>query len=401
MNGAGTALAWGNSPIPINPDRGALGVLEVEEAVENVTASFAVWAAVSTAQVAFKNAGLLPTDVTRTTYLDYLGNCDDGLNPIIFDTDGAIVDELFGNDARNSILGFAGPECGSMVPPSITGGAALLNGRWIDGTATSKNPEISLVAFDSVMVHEFGHFLNLDHSQINLIEAFDENAGNDSAVATMFPFLVNDAEALSLHLDDRVAISMLYPRGSFGTSYGAIKGRVLRSSGSPFQGAFVVARKTDDPRVTAVGYSSGAQFNLDSDGGPPDDELEGQFEIAGLPPGAYTLEVEPVDPRFRSGSGVGPLDPPAELPGLPEYYSGASESSMNPPDDPEVAAIVPVAAGSSTGGVDIVLNRIVAPEHDSCENPRMLAALPFAERISTREATRVGSDPLQSCTFGG
>jgi hypothetical protein len=333
--------------------------------------------------------------------MDYLGVCGDQWNPIIFDSDGSIVDDLFGTDARNSILGFAGPECGTMVPPMITDAAALLNGRWIDGTATAKNPEISLVEFDAVIVHEFGHFVNLDHSQINLIEAFDVDASNDGAVATMFPFLVNGREALSLHLDDRVSVSMLYPEESFGSLFGEITGSILRGNRTPFQGAYVVARSVSDPRSTAVGFASGARFNPEESGGPPIATLEGSYEIPGLPPGNYTVEAEPVDPRFRSGSGVGPLDPPVDLSGLPEFYSGPDEESTNPPDDPAVAVPVPVDVGARVAGIDIILNRLVSPPNDACEAPRIVEIFPFAERTSTGEASPAGSDPIQSCTFGG
>src|SRR6185503_14361488 len=108
---------------------------------------------------------------------------------------------------------------GTMTPAVISEASAVLNGKFIDGIA---NPEISLATFGGVFLHEFGHYLNLDHSQINRVEAFDGNAANDDTSAPMFPFL--GSQAATLARDDEVAIPMLYPRASFGSTRGRITG---------------------------------------------------------------------------------------------------------------------------------------------------------------------------------
>ena len=77
------------------------------------------------------------------------------------------------------------------------------------------NGEITQAEFNGVFIHEFGHYSNLDHSQIGLQEAFDGDLANDAAVATMFPILVNGTEAATLALDDQVSISTLYPEPAF------------------------------------------------------------------------------------------------------------------------------------------------------------------------------------------
>jgi len=333
VNGNGDPLVWGVNPIPFNPDRGTLGTLDNAAAVQAVLDDFGVWAAVPTANISFTNAGALPVDVTVANYLSYLGVCGDGLSPIIFDTDGSITDDAFGPGASNDILGFASPECGSFVPPQIAEGVAVLNGKWIDGVDSPSNPEIPLADFKGVFVHEFGHYVNLDHSQINLVEGFDDDPSNDDAVATMFPFLATGTS--TPHLDDQVAVSTLYPAASFASGFGTITGTIFRADGvTPFQGAYVIARQVGDPRLTAVGYASGARYFPSNTGGPPAPALRGLYEIPGLPAGSYTVEIEPVSHFFTDGSSVGPLDPPAALPGLPEFYNGANEAGTNPPDDP-------------------------------------------------------------------
>ena len=399
MNGNGDPLVWGVNPIPFNPDRGTLGTLDNAAAVQAVLDDFGVWAAVPTANISFTNAGALPVDVTVANYLSYLGVCGDGLSPIIFDTDGSITDDAFGPGASNDILGFASPECGSFVPPQIAEGVAVLNGKWIDGVDSPSNPEIPLADFKGVFVHEFGHYVNLDHSQINLVEGFDDDPSNDDAVATMFPFLATGTS--TPHLDDQVAVSTLYPAASFASGFGTITGTIFRADGvTPFQGAYVIARQVGDPRLTAVGYASGARYFPSNTGGPPAPALRGLYEIPGLPAGSYTVEIEPVSHFFTDGSSVGPLDPPAALPGLPEFYNGANEAGTNPPDDPTQSVSLVVTAGATLGRINVVINGF-PPAADDCSAATVISTVPFTAGFDASAATSVASDPLQSCTFGG
>ncbi len=403
VNGAGEPLVWDPMDVPWNPDLGGLGAFDNVAAVQLVAASFDVWAAVPTASITFANAGSLGVDVTASNARSFIGVCGDGLSPIIFDDDGSLTDFLLGNGASNAVLGFAGPECGTFTPPRITEASAVLNGKFIDGVIGAANPEIPLADFSAVFVHEFGHYVNLDHTQINLIEAFNANRSDDAAVATMFPILVSGTEELSLERDDEVALSMLYPAPAL-EGFGRITGQVLASDGvTPFQGAFVIARNTADPRRDAIGYVSGARYFPSALGGPPDPSLRGAYELAGLTPGAdYTVEVEPVYPGFIGGSSVGPFNVPRQLPGPPEFWSGTNEAATAPPDDP-VAPGVPLTttAGVTIPDVDIILNLAAPPANDACEAAIAIDPLPFDTILLTDLASRAASDPLQACTRSG
>jgi hypothetical protein len=364
VNGAGAPLVWTTIPVPFNPDLGTLGTLGNAGAVTAVTNNFNVWAAVSTTSLSFVNAGSMPVDVTSANYTDYVGVCGDGLSPIIFDTNGTITDDLLGTGASNSVLGFAGPDCGTLTPPVITEGIAVLNGKWIDGISTGFNPEISLSDFNAVFIHEFGHYVNLDHSQVGLAEAQTLTTSDDDGIATMFPFLVNGAATATLHLDDEASVSALYPAPGFTTGRATITGHVLLSDGTrPFQSAFVIARKLGDGSVTAVGGTSGGRYAPTAPGGPPPASLEGLYELRGLPPGSYTVEIQGIDPSFSGGSGMGQLDPPPMLPGPPEFWNDTDEAGGNPPDDPTVAVPIAVSAGTTTSNIDVVIN---APTPPAC-----------------------------------
>jgi hypothetical protein len=404
VSGAGEPLAWGPGPVPWNADLGTLGVLDNASAVALVGASFDVWGAVPDSAISFAAGAALPFDVTAATVAGMLDICGDGLSPIVFDSNGAITDMLLGLGSSNAVLGFAGPECGTFVPPVITEASAVLNGKFIDGVATGANPEIPLGDFTAVFVHEFGHYVNLDHSQINRVEAFDFDAGNDEAVATMFPFLIGGDAFLTLTRDDEVALASLYPAPSFATAWGTLAGRVLRSDGTtPFQGAYVIARNVAAPRHDAVGVASGALFFPNAPGAPAPVSLRGAFEIAGLTPGAsYTVEIERIDARFSGGSSVGPFDVPVALPGPAELWSGDDEAGAYPPDDTTTDGVaIPVAAGMTVGDVDIVINTPVAPVNDACIDAITVPALPFALSLDTTAATSPGDDPLLACTPTG
>ncbi len=394
VNSSGAPLTWSGGVVDWNPDRGTLGTLSNAAATALVGNNFAKWQAVPTAALSITNGGQLPVDVTTANVNSFLGVCGDGVSPIVFDTDGSITDALLGSGASNSILGFAGPECGTLSPPTITEASAVLNGKFIDGIQTGNNPEITVAEFGAVFLHEFGHYLDLDHSQINLVEAFDGNPGNDDAIATMFPILVNGTEAATLARDDEVSISTLYPTAAFTNSFGRITGQILRSDGvTPFQGAYVIARNVADPRHDAIGYASGT---LDTGAVPA---LHGSFQLPGLVAGAsYTVEVEAIYPGFSGGSGVGPFSTPVVLPGPPEFWSGAGEAGGNPPDDPNAPGTAIVAtAGQTTTSVDIILNAPVRPVNDDCSAATVVDPLPFADSIATDGATSEATDPVQTC----
>ena len=399
VNDSGAPLVWSDRPVPWNPDAGDLGVLDHATARQLVEDSFAVWSAVPTAAISFADAGALPVDVTAANVGLFLGVCDDGRSPVVFDRDGSITDALFGAGASNSILGFAGPECGTFTPPVISEASAVLNGKFIDGIASGSNPEVELDTFVGVLVHEFGHYVNLDHSQINLLEAFDDVAANEDRIATMFPFLVSGPEARTLARDDEVSLSMLYPAPDFAAATATIRGEIRRGdTGAPFRGAFVIARNVDDPRHDAIGFVSGARFvagSLD----PGAAALAGAYELAGLTPDtSYTVEIEPVSPFFTGGSSVGPLSPPATLPGPAEFWSGSAEAGTNPPDDPTAPGeAIPVAAGETTAAIDIVLNITPAPANDACADATSVTSFPFMSTVATRLATSAADDPAPSC----
>ncbi len=399
VNGGGEPVIWPGGTASYNPDRGTLGALSNASAMGRLSAAADVWNDVATADVSLSAGPQLSMDVTTANYVAVLSSCDDGLSPVVFDTDGKITDDLFGDGASEHIIGFAAPACGTYVPPELTEGYSVLNGKFLDGVDSPANPELTPEQFDAVLIHELGHYLNLDHSQVGLSVAFDGDPSNDAAIATMFPILVDGEAMTSLHLDDVTSISSLYPAVSFDADTATIAGTVFIADGvTPFQGANVVARAVGDPLVTAVSQVSGAYYFPSNAGGPADASSRGRYELKGLPPGSYTVEIEPVYAGFTGGSSVGPLDTPAGLPGAPEFWNGADEAASNPPDDPAVAQALVVVAGSVIDDIDFIANQGPMPANDECSGAIDIDPMPFADALDVTGATLGAFDPLQTCT---
>ncbi len=262
-------------------------------------------------------------------------------SPIIFDANGSLFTALGFDDL---IIGFAGP-CTADPDAHISAAEAVLNGKWLDNNQA--NGELTDRQFDETFVHEFGHFMGLDHSQISvnvLNQPVDQcNRSDLEILPVMFPFAHCQArldEGLpQLAPDDEAWISMLYPetvtdpvgpqqaRIRFDSVYGIITGKVFFNDGpTPAQGFNVLARDTNTSNNRTFSVVSGYLFTASlgqnvatnnqqgSPFGSRDLTLVGAYNIPVLP-GTYDVTVEAIFEEFVGGSSVGPLFPIAR-PGL-------------------------------------------------------------------------------------
>lgn len=382
----GRPAVWDTSrPVPFTPDRGPLGRLPNEQAVALVVALFTVWSEVDTAAITFAQAGQLDTDVTASNYAQVVNSLPPSVSPVIFDADGSITDAVFGIGARRRVLGFAGPRIGPG--DRIESALAVLNGAFLDGRPDPA--DLPLEFFRAVFIHEFGHYIGLDHSQLNLDDAFDTDPTNDSSVPTMLPVLTT-TEQVTLHADDRAAVSSLYPsprRALLGT----IRGRVLMLGGQVGAlGVNVIARRVDAPKVMAFSTVTGYRYATDAA------QLPGFYELVALPPGRYTVEVERIHPLFRGGSSVGPFSPPLDLAGAPEYFSGPEESDH---DDPRSKVELTVLPAGVVENVTIILNSVTeTAANDTCTVAREVRENELTDVVTVASSTLSPEDPPNSCS---
>jgi len=352
---------------------------------------------VPTSTLTFSPAAQLSTDIqTGAQYLSLqndLENCSVPLPPgslakarsIIYDDKyGSILQDL-GEDP-NSTLGFAAPLCFTTdgTNNNFNRGLALINGKFVTGTPSST----TLVK--AVMIHEFGHMIGLDHSQINLDCLANPSCAGIDGVPTMFPVLIDEQAMSTLATDDIAAISALYPTSNFASSTGRITGHVLFSDGqTPAQGFNVIARSTTAPLVTAVSSVSGFLYTVDvgnpvipswygSPYGSRDPALIGYYDLPGLPDGDYTVEVEAInnsgDHPFVGTSGLGPIGNygfqfplPSLLPTPPpctlEYLISGATATCNSAD---AAKLTVVAGPPVSTGTDVILIG-TPPRYDAWE----------------------------------
>jgi hypothetical protein len=386
VNGAGVPMRWDNSlTITYNLDLGNLGSLSTGQADALIADAFNRWHSVPLVRLNFATGSRLPYDInavgipaTNPAHWAHFWRKDgDGLSPVIYDTDGSIIDDMFGAGAKFDVLGAAAIDTPLASGPTITEATIVINGAFHDGQGLPDSPPdlSSLLAFESTMVHEVGHFLNLDHSMVNREMANDFNLANDRFIPTMYPLTVDDEEALaSLNPDDEAGVIGLYPSAGAAAASWSISGSVLSGPGGtiPFQGAEVIVRNVSDPLMHAYEAISGQKFQPCNIGGScyPCDQYthcdtgnpapQGAYDIAGMLPGTYTVCVRQLDRRISldNGTFIGPLATPPVLPGPEECWDEAESDDPNV-DNPDASTPLSENPGSIATGVDIGLDHFV------------------------------------------
>jgi len=220
---------------------------------------------------------------------------NNGINPVLYDQDSSVVEAVFGTNAKDTTLGFAG----SLFFQEVTdyaGGFAVINVGLVNANNIPDNQVVN------VATHELGHLLGLDHAQIS----FAQHQGNGEE-PLMFPIALRELD--SLHADDVGALARAYPAGAAAAfDEGTIAGRLLRADGET---AVLGANVWVEPAVNdgETIFSSVSDFLLEETG----------FFRMRVPYGTYRIGAEPIfdgdgdidnngsnDPPFAGGSSVGP-----------------------------------------------------------------------------------------------
>ena len=273
---------WGPNAFPLkwqmNPTIGT-NVSGTSAQVESIfQQSFAAWQALTTASISFSessqtSAGVVPgydgvNLITTNVTPDEFGSSALGLTLVFAFNQGGpgIVDQLGRPvDFPGEIL-----EADIMFNPTVA-------------FSTSTPAAANMIDLQSVATHEVGHFLGLDHT--------------GSLSATMFPYLTQGATyARTLSTDDIAGVSTIYPTAAF-LSKGTIGGTVRTTGNTPVYGAIVTAvNATGQPVASAI------------------TDPNGQYTIAGLDAGSYSVYAEPMDQPITIGN----------VPTLTRIYPGAT-----------------------------------------------------------------------------
>jgi len=340
----GVPFQWGEELV-YNFEQGALkpGVYDTDASRALVEEAFQTWAKIPGVQISIQRGPDLSDggDTNLKNFEDFYyggtSECYDNnpstpcINPIIFDADGKILEEMFGECAQFSILGFGGfrDVAQDSTDPAlavIKRGQAIFNGACIEPVEVNSNCGPCNTVLDeegvkSLILHELGHMLGMDHSQVNPESYLDCNAKGGCTketaedIPTMFPLLVRGARMVTLHRDDIAQFQKMYGNPKADTC--SVSGKVFNKAGSiEIRGVEVVVRNTDSFLSTQDSLSviSGALSpRINSTDKTQGNCLEdcGAYEITGLQPGqSYQICVQRVLSKFTGTKGIYPVESP-------------------------------------------------------------------------------------------
>ena len=234
---------WASMPVPYwIQDKGLPGISNGSDFAA-VQASFQTWQNIPTTSIQFAYKG---TTAAGTVGLD-------GMNLVTFTDTTAPL----GTSVIAATFSFFKTENGALLfdEADIAFNPAL---------AFSTSAETGKFDIQSVLTHEIGHFLGLDHSAL--------------ISSVMVPFGVpSQLDQRTLAYDDIAGVMEIYPNLSATPPTGQIQG-TIQSSGDGVFGAHVIA----------IGSSGTAVSSTLS-------QKDGSYTLQFLPPDTYRIAVEPLD----------------------------------------------------------------------------------------------------------
>lgn len=335
---SGTPSKWPDAAngITMNPEDGACGSFTNAQMLTKLENNLANWSSQTDVDLSFTiTAGSLG-GVDACNYGDYLvgvtGSNDtvsvaDGYNPVLFDNDGEIVAAVAGSSNKYRVLGFANPSGFTSDYSQIVDGQAVFNCVCLDGningTCTSGGQTVTFSEdeLNFTMVHELGHFMNLDHTQINCTGdgsdnlCDDSDTTNDDNIPTMFPISENAAQQLTPIDDDIHALATIYPASGFAAAHCKVTGSLLDAAGKQLRCADVQATlspvtndKSHSVAFVSGAYAPAVDNNADGDTVDSGECASGcgDFQLYLEPGNAYVITVQPINSSFTGGSGISP-----------------------------------------------------------------------------------------------
>ncbi len=344
-----TPVVYQSPNITIHTEGGSLGALSNSAADTLMQEALSLWNNVSTSTINFTiDDSQITNDIDAANFQDFLPSLDgvqfhsnDGLNPVAYDSNGAIIDAFFGAGQSDFTIGVAA-SIFNLKGDFFIEGYAVING---------KDLGLSNTEFKLLIAHEIGHFIGLDHTQVNINNQETDfgipgicTSSTQNKYPVMYPFVCRNEE--TLHADDISSISALYPTTNIDDSLGVIEGRFVDEKGKAILGANIWAENTTTGDAVSI-----ISDYLTQDNG---------FYKLYIKPGNYTLHANSINRLFNDGSGIGP------------YALSLSDKSFIAPhpltkvtlkaENDESDAIITVLAGqtliinlSSTGN-SVILN---------------------------------------------
>ncbi len=344
INDSGVALRWKNDTMDWHLDPGrvspnvenSIGKGWVDEALDvwnDVTILNAEDDLVETSTFKSYYKGMLPEDVTSQNSQPYL-SAYSGVSSIIFDEDGDITAGLLGELNRSTVVGLSAPLLSDSSGLYITKGFALFNGYVLEAGDLAKSGDVAQNLFKATILHEIGHMINLDHSQVNdstaqqcgdagTLYMRDGDCDEESEyIPTMYPELLTFMQR-TLSMDDKVTVSWIYPSANFQSDFCVITGEIFDADGEPLKGVNVIASRADGGEDVAKTDSRSFVSGVLHSGC----KGEAKYYLYGILPGVpYQVSYEPINSAYTGTSGFEPniVKPSGFEAGIITSSSGAS-----------------------------------------------------------------------------
>ena len=356
-------LHWSNNTarngIPFFIDSRGSDDISDKNALFNVLrASFKVWEAPATTHVRFNDRGLLDAPSI---------NSRDRQNTVSFDETGTLVGAPPGAGVIAVTRVSSDDRTGEILDADL-----VFNGRdfrfAIGDPGTIRSPVIDLQA---TTTHEIGHILGIDHTGL---------IGTAARRPVMNPFDNSGSSGSGrvLKLDDIAAVGYLYPSDAF-IGLGRISGTIKRSDGTGAFGVHVVAY--DESGNFVVSGLSG--YRTGRGGG-------GEYALVGLPPGSYTVGIEPLNGQVTSANFGGIFSQSFDTNFTAKFYDNAPDRTQ--------ASALRVQAGQDVSGISFSTGPITSG-FPVIQNPVLPANTPDPAGPYTVQATVSDDKGLSKVTL--
>jgi Matrixin/IPT/TIG domain len=244
----GETPKWTSMPVKYWINEKGLSTIANGSDFAAIQASFRTWELVPSADVHLSYQGTTPVGAVQA----------DGYNVITF-SDTTVP---LGSSTIAATFTWFRSEVGSdgVIHPAIGEADIAFN----PNLSFSTSGEVNKFDVQSILTHEIGHFLGLDHSTM--------------VSSVMVPFGVTSLlDQRTLAYDDIAGITDIYPIASAVTGLGQIRGTVRLGTAAVF-GASVVAVNSDGTAVVSTLS-----------------QKDGTYILKYLPPGSYRVYAEPID----------------------------------------------------------------------------------------------------------